>query len=161
MVQGKMKKANPMARPAGKKHHSGRKVSKAVVARAKAPAKQAAPKNHVVQDIRAHEQVLPLDVVRMPCFCFLPGNSGSRVVLLAQKVTSRIHKNIEEIMAARHLQSGGHLRVVSKPKHAVDLKSRPKMGKAPEMKAHGVQSRVARKESRKEQDKKKLIKSAI
>jgi len=133
MVQGKMKKANPMARPAGKKHHSARKVSKAVVARAKAPAKQAAPKNHVVQDIRAHEQ----------------------------KVTSRIHKNIEEIMAARHLQSGGHLRVVSKPKHAVDLKSRPKMGKAPEMKAHGVQSRVARKESRKEQDKKKLIKSAI
>lgn len=78
---------------------------------------------------------------------------GNRMVAKNErKVTSAITKNIEEIMAARHVHAGGHLRMLKKPKtEQVDVSSAPKHARhrGPMMRnvtAHGAASVAAKKE---------------
>lgn len=90
-------------------------------------------------------------------------------LVLARKerqTTSAIVNNIEEIMAARHVHAGGHLRVLKKPKsEKVDVESAPRHARhrGPTVKnvtSHGGTSLLAKRErkaTKREEMLKKLL----
>jgi hypothetical protein len=75
-----------------------------------------------------------------------------RVARSERKVTNAITKNIEEIMAARHVHAGGFLRLLPRPKsEQVDLSSAPKHARhrGPQVRRqHGSVSKADKKDRR-------------